>query len=83
VAAEATRLAGCGFAADGDPRLGEASAQLTKDTGTGRQLALVLAAEGATVVLVGSGSAADQAVWPSLADVALGTACAAGVHGCH
>jgi hypothetical protein len=83
VAAEATRLAGCGFAADGDPRLGEASAQLTKDTGTDRQLALVLAAEGATVVLVGTGSAASQAVWPSLADVALGTSCSAGVHGCH
>lgn len=77
------QLAGCGFAPDGDPRLGEASAQLTREVAAGRELATVLAVEGASVVLVGSGAAAEQAAWPALADVALGTACAAGEHGCH
>jgi hypothetical protein len=83
VAKLARQLARCGFADAGDPRLGEASAQLTKDSASGRELALVVAAEGATVVLLGGGSAAGQSAWPSLADVSLGTACAAGLHGCH
>jgi hypothetical protein len=79
----ADRLAGCGFVPDGDPRLGEASVQLARTAESGQELALVLAAEGATVVLVGSGSATEPGAWSALADVALGTACAAGEHGCH
>jgi hypothetical protein len=83
VAVIADRLAGCGFTPDGDPRLGEASARLVRDGTEGRELALVLAVEGATVVLLGGGSAAAPGAWMSLADVALGNACTAGVHGCH
>lgn len=72
-------LAGCGFTSAGDPRLGEASTALARAP----ERAVVIAAEGATVVLVGRGSAASAAAWDSLADLALGTSCAAGVHGCH
>jgi hypothetical protein len=79
----AERLAGCGFSAAGDPRLGEASVQLTRATGTATELAMVLAVEGATVVLVGTGAPAAPAAWAALADLSLGTACSAGVHGCH
>jgi hypothetical protein len=43
----------------------------------------VIAAEGATVTLTGSGSAAAAGTWESLADLAMGGLCAAGVHGCH
>ncbi|HEU4911910.1 MAG TPA: hypothetical protein VFV76_08445 [Actinomycetes bacterium] len=76
-------LAGCGFTSAGDPRLGEASAALARDDSGAPEKAVVIAAEGATVVLVGRGSAASAAAWDSLADLALGTSCAAGVHGCH
>ena len=77
-------LAGCGFTSAGDPRLGEASAALARGDDTGApEKAVVIAAEGATVVLVGRGSAASAGAWDSLADLALGTSCAAGVHGCH
>jgi hypothetical protein len=44
---------------------------------------MVLAVEGATVVLVGTGAPAAPAAWAALADLSLGTACSAGVHGCH
>lgn len=77
-------LTGCGFTSAGDPRLGEASAALARGEGTGApEKAVVIAAEGATVVLVGRGSVASAGAWDSLADLALGTSCAAGVHGCH
>lgn len=80
----ADELAACGFTAAGDPRLGEASAALARGDNTGApEKAVVIATEGATVVLVGRGSAASAGSWDALADMALGTACAAGVHGCH
>lgn len=80
----ADELAACGFTAAGDPRLGEASAALARGDNTGApEKAVVIATEGATVVLVGRGSAASAGAWDALADMALGTACAAGVHGCH
>ncbi len=43
----------------------------------------MIAAEGVTMVLTGAGSAAAEGVWESLSDVAMGTLCAAGAHGCH
>jgi hypothetical protein len=78
------RLEACGWAAGHDPRLGEASRQLTRTTPDGtEQVALVLAAEGVGVALVGSGSAAEQGTWESLADLALGSSCLAASDGCH
>jgi hypothetical protein len=76
-------LESCGFIATGDPRLGEASAAFDRTVDGAQQHAVVIAVEGATLVLAGSGSAAASGVWESLADVAMGSACAAGVHGCH
>jgi len=76
-------LEACGFTAAGDPRLGEASAAFDRTVDGAQQHAVVIAVEGATLVLAGSGSAAAPGVWESLADVAMGSACAAGVHGCH
>jgi hypothetical protein len=84
VPATADRLTACGFTSTGDPRLGRASAKLTRPSPSGGEdVALVIAAEGVSVVLVATGSAATPGVWESLADVALGTSCAAGAHGCH
>lgn len=80
-AAEA--LAACGFTVTGDPRLGDASVELRGDTSPGARRALVVSAEGALVVLVASGSAAAAGAWESLADIALGSSCDAGPHGCH
>lgn len=70
----------CGWAATAAPPLGERSAQAVGPEGR----ALVLSAEGAVVLLVGSGGLADEpGVWESLADVALGSACPAAPGGCH
>lgn len=75
------RLAACGFTVTGDPRLGEASVELAgADSG---DRAIVVASDGALLVLVASGSAAAPRAWESLVDVALGTACAGAPHGCH
>lgn len=76
-------LEACGFTAEGDPRLGEASAAFDRTVDGAQQHAVVIAVEGATLVLAGSGSAAASGVWESLADVAMGSACVAGLHGCH
>lgn len=76
-------LEACGFTAAGDPRLGEASAAFDRTVDGAQQHAVVIAVEGATLVLAGSGTAAAPGVWESLADVAMGSLCAAGVHGCH
>lgn len=84
VPATADRLVACGFTRAGDPRLGDASAELARPTAAGgEEKAVVIAADGITVVVVATGSAAAAGVWESLADVALGTSCAASAHGCH
>ena len=78
------RLVGCGFTRDRDPRLGEASELLTRTGADGaEQLVVILASEGVGLVLVASGSAAADGSWDSLADLALGSSCAAAEHGCH
>ena len=76
-------LEACGFTAAGDPRLGEVSAAFDRTVDGAQQHAVVIAVEGATLVLAGSGSAAAPGAWESLVDVAMGSACVAGVHGCH
>ena len=76
-------LVDCGFTGTGDPRLGDASATFERTVDGSAQKVTVIAVEGATVVLTGTGSAAADGVWESLADVSMGTLCVAGVHGCH
>lgn len=80
VPALAESFAQCGWSATAAPALGEHSAQVAR----GGDRALVVSAEGAVVVLVGTGGlAAEPALWESVADVALGTACPAAPGGCH
>jgi hypothetical protein len=81
VGAVAQRLRRCGWTPAQATPLGEASARATRDGG--RRTALVLAAEGVTVMLVGTGTSGDPALWDSLADVALGSSCPATPEGCH
>lgn len=85
VTAAADSLTDCGFSVTGDPRLGDASRELTRAASGSAEAerAVVLAAEGVAVVLVASGSAAAPGAWESLADIALGSSCAAAPHGCH
>jgi hypothetical protein len=88
VAATTARLQGCGLVVDRDPRLGQVSEQLTGELpdgagGTDHVVALVLSSERVDVVLVASGPAARQGAWESLADLALGSSCAASPDGCH
>jgi hypothetical protein len=84
VEAATERLQTCGFTRDRDPRLGAASELLARTAadGTG-QVVLVLAAEGVGVVLMASGTPAERGAWESLADLALGSSCAAAADGCH
>lgn len=80
VPALARSFAPCGWQAGEGPPLGEHSAQAEGPDGR----ALVLSAEGAVVVLVGTGGMADDAAaWESVADLALGSACPAAPGGCH
>ena len=80
VDALAASFADCGWTAGEAPPLGERSAQATSDAGT----ALVLAAEGAVVVLTGTGGLPDDtAAWEGVADIALGSSCPAAPEGCH
>jgi hypothetical protein len=84
VDAATERLQACGFTLDRDPRLGAASELLTRTAADGTdQVVLVLAAEGVGVVLMASGTPAGRGAWDSLADLALGSSCAAAAHGCH
>jgi hypothetical protein len=78
----AGQLQQCGWSIERDPRLGAASAAAT--SADGRQTLGVISAEGVTVTLVASGTAAtDRLAWSSLLDLALGNSCAAAPHGCH
>jgi hypothetical protein len=76
------RLADCGWTGLADPRLGSAS--VAAQGADGSRTAVVVAAEGVTVSLVGSKRATQsRARWWSLVDLALGDSCAAAAHGCH
>lgn len=71
--------AGCGWIAQPDPRLGTAS--VAADDGPRTMTAV--SAEGVVVVLVGTGEfTADPMRWGSLVDLAVGSSCPAGPHGC-
>lgn len=84
ITAAAAAIEPCGYAEAGDPRIGDASLEMagTGQTGPDR-MAVVIAAESVLVVLVADGSAARPGTWESLADLALGTSCAAAAHACH
>jgi hypothetical protein len=81
--AQVERLLGvlpqCGWALGEDPRIGSSS--LT--AGQGEQRLTVVAAEGVTVVLTGSGPGTGPFTWQGLVDIALGTSCPAAPDGCH
>jgi hypothetical protein len=84
VRAVSARLRACGWTPGEDLLLGEASASFTRTTAAGPQRAVVLAAEGVSVTLVGpAAGSGDADRWPGLADVALGTSCPAAPDGCH
>lgn len=77
-------LARCDWQPQEPPVLGEQAVQATRGQGDRSAVLLALSAEGVVVVLTGHGGAADDAaVWQSVADVALGTACPAAPAGCH
>jgi len=77
----AQELRACGWSGVSDPRLGTAATSATLPADDGQLL--VVAAEGVTVTLVGTGVSAGPARWTSLADLALGNSCAAAPDGCH
>lgn len=82
VAEVAHALRDCGWNELADPRLGTASSALESPDGARRLV--VIAAEGVTVTLAGSGAAVAQpARWAGIADLSLGTSCAAAPDGCH
>lgn len=70
----------CGWVNGTDPRLGSASFAAE----AGARSMIGVSAEGVMVVLVGEGDfTQDTARWGSVADLALGTSCAAAADGCH
>ena len=70
----------CGWGNGSDPRLGSASFAAE----AGSRSMVGVSAEGVMVVLVGEGDFTQDAVrWGSVADLALGTSCAAAPDGCH
>ncbi len=83
VSRTADRLAGCGWERGADQMLGEASALLHRDGAGGPEVVTVIAAEGVTVTLVGSGAPVQPDAWAALADIAIGSSCPAAPDGCH
>jgi len=75
-------LRDCGWASERAPRMGTASAAATNPDGG--ESAVVIAADGVSVTLVGSGRATQsRRRWTSLLDLALGSSCAAAPDVCH
>jgi hypothetical protein len=78
------RLLGCHAKPAPDPRIGDASVQLTLAAADGTPTVVTAAAiEGVTFVLSGSGPVTGVDTWSALTDIALGSTCAAAVDGCH
>ena len=78
------RLTRCHATSAPDPRIGDASVQLTL-TGTDGTVTVVtaVAVEGVTFVLSGSGPVTGADHWSALTDIALGSTCVAAIDGCH
>jgi hypothetical protein len=80
----ATRLARCPGAQSTDQRVGDASVQVQLSDAAGvTRLVTVVAVEGVTIVLSGSGRVTPTDVWAALTDIALGSTCEAATDGCH
>jgi hypothetical protein len=78
------RLLGCHATSAPDPRIGDASVQLTLAAADGTTTVVTAAAvEGVTFVLSGSGPVTGEDTWSALTDIALGSTCVAAVDGCH
>lgn len=70
---------GCGWTVQPDPRLGTASVAAEE----GPRTMTAVSAEGVVVLLVGTGDfTSDPMRWGSLVDMAVGSSCPAGPHGC-
>jgi hypothetical protein len=78
------RLIRCHATSAPDPRIGDASVQLTLTNPRGTITVVTAAAvEGVTFVLSGSGPATGTDKWSALTDIALGSTCVAAIEGCH
>jgi hypothetical protein len=78
------RLLGCHATSQPDPRIGDASVQLTLAAADGTTTVVTAAAvEGVTFVLSGSGPVTGADTWSALTDIALGSTCVTAVDGCH
>lgn len=78
------RLATCDASSATDPRLGDASVQVTLTAADGTVTTVTAAAvEGVTFVLSGSGPVTAARHWSALTDIALGSTCVAATDGCH
>jgi hypothetical protein len=78
------RLATCHATSAHDPRIGDASVQVTLTAPDGTVTIVTAAAvEGVTFVLSGWGPVTANSHWSALTDIALGSTCVAAVDGCH
>jgi hypothetical protein len=78
------RLAACHATSAPDPRIGDASVELSLTNPDGTATVVTAAAvEGVTFVLSGSGPVTGAGRWSALTDIALGSTCVASIDGCH
>jgi hypothetical protein len=78
------RLTACHATSASDPRIGDASVQVTLTAPDGTVTKVTAAAvEGVTFVLSGWGPVTATKHWSALTDIALGSTCVAAVDGCH
>jgi hypothetical protein len=78
------RLTSCHATSASDPRIGDASVQVTLTAPDGTVTIVTAAAvEGVTFVLSGWGPVTAPRRWSALTDIALGSTCVATIEGCH
>jgi hypothetical protein len=78
------RFTKCHATSAHDPRIGDASVQVTLTAPDGTVTIVTAAAvEGVTFVLSGWGPVTANSHWSALTDIALGSTCVAAVDGCH
>lgn len=78
------RLSTCHATSAHDPRIGDASVQVTLTAADGTVTIVTAAAvEGVTFVLSGWGPVTANRHWSALTDIALGSTCVAAYDGCH
>ena len=78
------RLTACHATSAPDPRIGDASVQVTLTAPDGTVTNVTAAAvEGVTFVLSGWGPVTASSHWSALTDIALGSTCVAAFDGCH